>query len=293
MTAILIFVVLGFSQKSFSYNYLLLPFGSDGAVFRTALVSDPTSDFSVYYNPSFKFHSKLATFASSYLVGSSYGGILFSPAKDITAGVLFFSDGGQDEVNYEGIKIGTYSSTYLSLFASTPLPYTHRIGERVLVSGVTGKLLYQSIADRKSLAVAIDGGIYLPFNSRVKIGASVRNIGIEIKHFYEKNYFPPPVISIGGFVKLSEKLVFLLAGGLELNYGFIFDAGIRLSPVRMFQISAGYSLKGRELNTGANLDILNGLAGGFIFKVKDLKVSYSIMPMGELGLTHYVGIVYR
>ncbi len=293
MNALALLLILSFSQKSFSYNYLLLPFGSDGAVFRSALVADASSDFSAYYNPSFGFDAKVATFFSSYLVGTNYGGFLFSPNKDLTAGLLFFSDGGQDEVNYEGVKVGTYSSTYIALFAGRVLPYSYNFGDKKVVLGVLGKLLYQSIAEKKSLAFAFDGGAHLALSGKLTLGASLRNLGVEVKRFYEKRYFPPPVISAGGSFRVSKKLQVLFSMGVELNYGFILDTGIKITPLDLLTVEAGYSLKGRELNTGSNLDILNGLAGGFNLKVKNLEIGYSVMPMGELGLTHYIGVIYR
>ncbi|GEM_PF-6839822 len=291
MNTLILLLFLGFPGESFSYGYLLIPFGTDGAVFRSALVSDPSSDFSTYYNPSFGLNSRIATFFSSYLVGTKYGGILFTPSRDLTAGVLFFSSGEQDEVTYEGVKVGTYSSTYMALFAGKVLPLDY-FGKRA-ISGFSGKLLYQSIADRKSLAVAIDAGGHIPVNEKILIGASIRNLGVEVKRFYEKAYFPPPSISVGGRVRISGKFQLLFSTGFEVTYGPVFDAGLKVTPLDLLVVEAGYSLKGRELNTGSNLDILNGFATGITLKVKNLRVSYSVLPMGELGLTHYIGVVYR
>lgn len=292
MKLVLLLLTIGLSKADFGYNFVLLPFGVDGAVFKTSAISDSSSPSVSFYNPSFLSNFTFSSFVSSYLVRTGYGGVTYKPTENLQFGALFFTTGSIDKIDAEGVKIGTYSSNYIGIFARyIPEKTLSFMGQKVYI-GIGGKLLYQNIDDRSSLAVVFDAGGHMTPIKRVTLAFALTNLGYEIKPFEETRYYPPVTITTGMSFKASRKLNLLVSTGFEVDYGLIADFGVDFSPLRIFSIRAGYSFKGKDLNTGGPWDIVNGFSLGVKFKVRKIKFGYSVMPMGELGITHFVGVSF-
>ncbi len=292
MKLLLLLMSIGLSKNDFGYNFLLLPFGVDGAVFKTSVISNSNSPSVSFYNPSFISNSTFTSFVSSYLVNTGYGGITYRLAKNLQIGSLFFTTGSMDRIDEEGVITGTYSSNYITFFARYIPGKTFNFMGNTIYAGIGGKLLYQNIDDRNSLALAVDiGGHILPIK-RLTVAFALTNVGYEIKPFEEKRYLPPATIVVGASYEATQKLHLLFSGGYEIDYGLISDFGVDFSPIDILSVRAGYSLKGKDLNTGGTWDIINGFSFGVKFKVRKIKFGYSIVPMGELGLTHFVGVSF-
>ncbi len=292
MKLLLLLLTIGLSKNDFGYNFVLLPFGADGAVFKTSVISDSISPSVSFYNPSFLSNSTYSSFVSSYLVSTGYGGVTYRPTENLQFGALFFTTGSIDKIDSEGVKIGTYSSNYIGIFARYIPDQTLNFMEQKIHIGFGGKLLYQNIDDKNSLAVVMDAGGHFSPMKRVTFAFALTNLGYEIKPFEETRYYPPVTITAGMSFKAFDKLNLLVSTGFEADYGLIADLGVDFTPVKIFSLRAGYSLKGKDLNTGGTWDVINGFSLGVKFKVRKIKFAYSVVPMGELGITHFVGVSF-
>jgi len=290
MKLLIILTFLGFSKGDVGYNFLTLPYGYDGAVFRSAEVVNTSSPYADFYNPSIFPNTRASTFVSSYLVGIKYGGFSYAVEPDLRVGAFFITTGAIDKTNEEGIKVGTYSSNYIALFGRyRPIKDFEFYGYS-FKTGAGVKLIYQGIDKDNSIAVAADGGLHAKITNLITFGVSVTNLGYEIKPFVEKRYFLPLQVALGVSVTPTSKLKILASGGFELGYGAIFDVGADFSPIKPLSIRLGYALKGKDLNTGGTWDVFNGFSAGVAIFVKNISLGYTILPMGELGITHFIGV---
>jgi hypothetical protein len=210
------------------------------------------------------------------------------------AGVLYTSYGSFDERDDLGNTLGTFGANDLALV----LGYANAL-EGGLSYGANLKFIVSSIAGYSSTGIAADLGVlYAVPESRVTIGASLRNLGFQM----------------GTYAGVSEDLPVDLAVGasivprgipLLLNFGFhrlndpvdsfgdrfrSFTVGGEFTLSRVIQLRVGYDNAIRQDLKIASSSGLAGFSGGLGITVNEYRLDYALSSLGSVGSLHRVTI---
>jgi hypothetical protein len=178
---------------------------------------------------------------------------------------------------------GTFNANDSAYWLSYAYPITSKLS-----LGANMKYIHQSLSDTASTAYAADGGVLYDTGWQdVKVGASVQNVGSDVKFANESD--PLPVTGrIGASVPVLNKSLLLssdiilprdndpaLALGGEYT-GRLID-GLR------YAIRSGYQ-------TGSTVDGLSGISAGGGLTFGRVSFDFAWVPFGELGNTYRYAI---
>ncbi len=209
-------------------------------------------------------------------------------------GILYVNYGTFDETDDLGNRIGQFSANDLAV----QLGYSDAIHEN-LHWGASIKFIYSSIAGNSSTGLAADAGILYDIpDSRVTLGASVRNIGAQLASYLSTKESLPLDVVIGASVTPKGLPLLLNINFHKLNensgnFGDRFKAfsiGGEFTLSSVLQARVGYSNERRtELKTGTSSG-LAGFSGGIGITVKDYKLDYGLSSLGSIGSLHRITI---
>jgi len=262
------------------------------------VMNDPTG---IFYNPASlgtleKPAGSLGFF--KHLLDINSGSLAYSqPYEDIGYfgfGIVYVNYGSFDETDDLGNKLGTFGASDLAL----SLGYSNTIEEN-LYWGANAKFIYSSIAGSKSTGIAADLGIlYNIPDSRVTLGASVRNIGAQLSSYLSTKEKLPVDFAVGVSVvpkgiPLLLNLNFHKLNEESNNFGDRFKAfsiGGEFTLSKVLQARVGYANEHRqELKTGTSAG-LAGFSGGIGINVQEYKLDYGLSSMGSIGSLHRITI---
>jgi hypothetical protein len=153
--------------------------------------------------------------------------------------------------------------------------------------GTTAKVITAKISDASASAYAGDLGILYQPNKTVSIGAVAANLGTSLKLVDEADSLPAAGRLGASFhwspewdmtVETVYRKTGLLSGqaGVEWRYGNI------------FALRGGFnSSRTKELGLGA------GFSAGVGLFYLGQEFAYAYVPLGDLGQTHYLSLVFR
>ncbi|HXG00631.1 MAG TPA: type IX secretion system protein PorQ [Bacteroidota bacterium] len=263
-----------------------------------SIMNDPTT---IFYNPaalgtinraagSIGFFKHLLDINSGYVAYSQ-------PYEDLGyfgVGVLYMNYGSFTRTDDLGNTLGTFSANELAV----TLGYAGSSQEN-LYYGVNAKFIYSGIAEYSSTGLAVDLGVlYNIPDSRVTLGASLRNLGAQLQSYASTKESLPLDLVVG--VSVVPKGIPLL---LNLNFhklnedvaGFgdrfrAFSIGGEFTLSSVMQARVGYNNEQRqELKTGTSAG-LAGFSGGIGITVKEYKLDYAISLLGSIGSLHRITI---
>lgn len=167
-------------------DQLLIPVGARGIATGGALLANITGLESIYYNPAglditgsseamFSYMNYLADIKVSYFAAAANMGDLGS------LGLSFKSlDFGDIKETTAEMPDGT-GKTYSPAYFTAALTYSKIITDRISI-GTNLKLISESIMNTSATGFAIDFGVQYRFNRQLAIGASVKNIGSNMRY---------------------------------------------------------------------------------------------------------------
>lgn len=167
--------------------------------------------------------------------------------------------------------------------------YAKAFADGRLSGGFAGKFAEERIGDARARTLLFDAGLAAsPWEEGrlepLTLGLAVTNLGQAVR-FDRESEGVARAVSGGVGVKLLDDA---LAAGLDLRV-----LGGR-SPT--FHLGGEYWLR-RELALRAGLepqaDQGFGLSAGLGFRIGQAEINYAFSPMGDLGLTHHVGMILR
>lgn len=286
------------------YNFLRNDVGARAAAMAGSFVTmnnDPTAFF---YNP--------ASGASLEAPQASLG--FFKHVLDINAGHLaygqrvedvgFFSGGiifthygSFTETDERGTTLGTFSAADFALsfgFSDSPLEN--------LFYGVSAKFIYSGIGSYSSTALAADAGIlYTIPDSRLAIGASLRNLGTQMSSYAGVSEMLPLDLTVGASViprGLPLHLHINLHRLTESADNFAdrfrwFTVGGEFTLSSALRFRLGYDNGRRQdLKLGSSAG-LAGFSIGLGFAVSDYQIDYALSSLGEIGSLHRISLGAR
>jgi len=291
---------------------LLIPVGARGIATGGAFVSNLIGLESVYFNPAGlnRFNGSEAIFSyMNYIadVNISYFGAATNLGDMGSIGLTFKSlDFGDIPVTTAEFPDGT-GRTYSPSFLTVGLTYSKVITDRISV-GTNLKVISESIENTTATGFAIDFGVQYKFDSQISIGATLKNIGANMRYsgselqqttqingsnpgspngtfeivaeeFQIPSYFE---LSASYNINMDEQNNLLLGTTFVANNALedAMNFGLEYGFMNMFFVRGGYNLSMGEsdnsiygFSAGAGLDyqIGNGVGVTFDYAYRDVK----------------------
>lgn len=206
------------------------------------------------------------------------------PAYVIGAGVGSMTTGDIERGNKYGYTEGFYSSSDLALLFS----YARRLNTR-LAAGGNFKIIRERIESSAAQAFALDAGAVYEMSQKLKLGATLRNLGTGLT--LEKTPAPLPMsLRAGAALQFSRNL--LLTSDVSLP----FDDSLSLhfggeylypSPVKGVRLALRAGFKTSAMSY---LGAMSAVSLGFGAEAGAIGLDYALTPYGDLGMTHRLSL---
>ena len=167
--------------------------------------------------------------------------------------------------------------------------------------GGTARFVRESLSDAAANGAGLDLGIvYQQSGAPVKFGASIQNLGPQIK-FKDESFNLPALVRAGISLRLpknsslrwvpvksivSVETLKLFQGGDNSISGGI---EVPFMDERLF-FRMGYRYFIKKQTLGSEISLPSGFAFGLGFQVNAWNLDYALNSMGELGLTHRISL---
>jgi hypothetical protein len=284
-----------------TYDFLRNDVGARAAALAGSFVSVTEDATVLFYNPaalstldspqgSLGFFKHLLDINSGYL---SYSQSI-PEVGAVGGGIIFTNYGSFDETDDIGNTLGTFSANDLALVAG----FSSLLDEN-LFYGVNLKFIYSRIAGYSSTGLAGDVGILFRVpDSRVTLGASIRNIGAQLSSYLSTKEDLPLDVAIGASVVPRGLPLLLNLNFHKLNeevdtFGDRFRAfsiGGEFTLSRVLQLRFGYDNERRkELKIGTSAG-LAGFSGGLGITISEYTVDYALSSLGKVGSLHRISL---
>lgn len=244
----------------------------------TALADDVSA---LHYNPAGlagMLKKEAGITHTEYLLGSKFDFVGYAhPTKLGTfgLGLVRLDTGNQEARDVNRQAVGGFSAADSA--------YTFGFSRRMSVVslGANLKFLESKIGSDSASTFAMDFGAVRQVG-RFSMGLSVLNVGRGMKFIDQRDPLPL-TLSAGGAYRLGGALNLALDVRHEPNDRRT-DVGLgtEYAILPMFSLRAGYATMG-SITSARGSSPLNGLGGGFGFKLKNYKADYTFMPFGDLG----------
>ncbi len=292
---------VSFAANNTVYGFLRTDVSARAGALAGSYVTIMNDVTSIFYNPaglgtlekptgSLGFFKHLLDINSGYV---SYS----QPYQDLGyfgVGVQYMNYGTFDETDDLGNTIGQFNASDLAV----SLGYSNMIEEN-FYWGANAKFIYSSIAGSSSTGLAADLGIlyHIP-DSRITLGASMRNLGAQLSSYMSTRESLPLDLVVGVSVVPKGLPLLLNVNFHKLNddvqdFGKRFRAfsvGGEFTLSRVLQARIGYNNEQRiELKTGTSSG-LAGFSGGIGITVQEYKVDYALSSLGSIGSLHRITI---
>ncbi|MDR1722981.1 MAG: type IX secretion system protein PorQ [Tannerella sp.] len=298
-----------------AYDFLRLPASSRvnalGGHSVSLVENDPSLSF---HNPALlggEMDGKACLNYMNYVGGISVVSAIYTKAfgerSAWGAGATYINYGSMKETSTENVVLGTFSVQDIGLHAF----YEYDLSDRWR-GGLSLKALYSTLADYYSFGLAVDAGLsYFDAENDLAIGVALKNIGAQLKSYYEERQSVPWDLQIGMTRRLAHAPLRLSVTAMYLNRwkfdyventdiktddSFVTTAfkhlvlGLEFVPSDNFWLGVGFNPKRRmdmKLTSG------NGL-GGFSFgggvRVSRFDVSASIARFHPSAMSMMIGI---
>ena len=210
------------------------------------------------------------------------------------AGILYTSYGSVDERDELGNMLGTFGASDLAFVAG----YANTLDGNFSY-GANLKFVFSSLAGYSSTALALDLGVqYAVPDSRVTVGASVRNLGTQLSTYAGVREDLPVDVAVAGAVVPRGIPLLLNVGFHRLTdpadtFGERFRAftvGGEFTLSRVIQLRVGYDNAVRQdLKIGSSAG-LAGFSGGLGIAVGEYRLDYALSSLGKVGSLHRVTV---
>ncbi len=288
-------------EKNTTYAFLRLDNGARAAALAGSFVSITDDPVVIFYNPaglgtltstqaSFGFLKHLLDINSGY---AAYGQ-QFRDWGWFGIGVSYINYGSFPQTDEVNNRLGTFHANELALLAG----YSDLLYETVHY-GINLKLIYSSIADSRSAAVAVDiGAMYVVEAEQITIGASLLNVGRQVNAYIDTRESLPLDLKIGVSKRLEHLPLLLNLDFHRLNESAEnfatrfrdFSVGGEFTVTEAFKLRFGYSNeKRRDLKVGTSAGLAGFSLGGGLL-IDRYKIDYAFSSLGKVGALHRVTV---
>jgi len=162
--------------------------------------------------------------------------------------------------------------------------------------GGTLKVIYDQIDSSSSTAAMLDLGlIHHPASEKLKVGISLRNIGLQITRYTGSDY--------------KEKLPFTFATGMTYDFNprlmasldivkatgedIVAKAGVEYELTPAFDLRGGFRTNAGDGYNGGTFAFLSGLSLGVGWNWNNYRVDYGVSSYGDLGWINQISLSYE
>ena len=212
----------------------------------------------------------------------------------VGVGLQYLNYGQFDALDDVGEKTGTFSAGDFAM----SLSYARKTDNN-LSYGVNLKIIYSSIAENSSVALAGDAGLFYSMPEQmVNVGFSVLNIGSQLQSYYGYNENLPLDIKIGVSKSLEHLPLNLNFSFHHLNFSYdnfidrfkAFSIGGEFTLSQYVQLRVGYNNERRQdLELGSSAG-LAGFSIGLGALINKYHFDYAFSSYGNIGALHRVNI---
>ena len=282
------------------YDFLRNDASARSAAMAGASLTVPEDPNGIFYNPALLSTIDSLTPISitgfKHLLdinsGSLAGAKRFEGVGTVGAGILFNTYGSFERTDRNGNRIGEFGSQDLVLTVA----WSNELGEG-FSAGVGGKVIFSSIDEYSSTALALDGGLYFEDTaSNIQAGVALLHLGSQVSSFNDINEDLPLDLKIGVSHQLRG-LPLLLALNfnrlLEEADDFLgrfssFSVGGEFTISDPLRLRLGYNNRIRQdVSFGASKG-LGGISAGLGIIVDEYRFDYGFNSLAGLGGMHRI-----
>jgi tetratricopeptide (TPR) repeat protein len=158
-----------------------------------------------------------------------------------------------------------------------------------LSAGVSFKYLQSNLAGYKASAPMIDLGLLYPIVAgrlrNVKLAATIRNIGPDIKYDQSGSPLPRQMVLGAGWSGLGGNLVIDVDAISPKDQAAYFAAGLEYRVFELLRLRVGYN--------GVSNFVGSGITYGMGLQFTQWSLDYAYVPFGDLGNTNRVSVGVR
>lgn len=268
-------------------SFLELPIGARPAALGSAYSMLAEDAYAPTWNPAglaFLTENELAGMHVAYLESTSYEyGSFVHPlgnGRGIGASVQYFLPGTIAALDANGNSIGDFTGYY----ANYTLAYGQAIGQNLSL-GISGNFIQAKIADATGDAFAGTAGLLCRPNAQWRLAAVVANAGQKLTLLNAGDSLPL-VYRLGAAYHPIPSWTLALEGAQQQNGLSSLHTGVEYETPFGFTFRSGYNTeRTRQLSQVA------GLSFGVSMLVWKQDLSYTWLPMSDLGSTHLISLV--
>jgi len=156
--------------------------------------------------------------------------------------------------------------------------------------GASTKILYSSIEEYSSTAVAFDLGALVHLTeSRTDIGVTLANLGYQIDTYAGVREDLPLTLRIAGARKLEHlPLVLNATGHAELGGDLYLTGGGEFTVSDLLVVRAGYTTLSQDLKVSGSEDAIAGFSAGIGLSHESFRLDYAFQSQGAIGTVHRI-----
>ncbi|EQB62752.1 MAG: hypothetical protein RBG1_1C00001G0331 [candidate division Zixibacteria bacterium RBG-1] len=245
---------------------------------------------SLFYNPGGLAKIKDKTYLLSYSnyitdVQSGFVGLIYPMKNNRSVGVSFNYLNWGDIVETDSFNntLGTFTPTDIAFSISGATVVNPSFD-----AGATVKIIFEKISDYSTSALAVDlGGIYTAADGRTRFGATVLNLGKQMKSAGSRKESLPTLYKLGFSHHLKE-LPLVVAADLNKprDNNFYLNIGGEFVHFKNLLLRAGWSSNSGDIKDVSESGSLAGFGFGLGFLWKNYKLDYSYSSFADLGSVH-------
>jgi long-subunit fatty acid transport protein len=298
---IVFILTASFTFGQYTYDFLNVDMSARAASLGGSFVTNNDDVDVLFYNPagmSFLEKDPVSFSFVKHLMDINLFSLAYSTEFEnvgrFGSAIKYINYGSFDRADEFGNRTGEFNAGELAFI----LGYTNEFSENFYY-GANAKVIYSSIADESSSAIALDLGInYEIPNQKLNLAAAVLNLGTQLSSYIDTKEDLPLDVAIGISKRLENLPVRLSLDFHQLNKerdelyqhlkGFSLGAEFYLSEV--FSLRFGYDNEKRsDLKVGSSSGIA-GFNGGLGVKISEYVFNYGYSSMGTIGAMHRIGL---
>ncbi len=268
----------------------------------------------IFFNPAnlggYDVNREVSSTYMNYFDGYNGGSVVYQYKRGQNSNVALFgqflaSDEIQRTISGDNggyLEAGTFDNSDFIMGGT----YSYYFNEELNI-GVTGKFIQETIDDKSASALAFDIGIlHRPVNEKIRVGASIRNLGTQVSYFTDsENNEGMPIVYAGGIsyrtdlkgrdneADFTPSMLVSLDLSLPKGSDLVGLIGTEFQVHEQFLLRAGYKTSAGDYKNGGNNEIFSGFSTGVGFVRNNLMIDYALNSYGDLGFVNQVTLKYQ
>lgn len=270
-------------------SFLEIPTGAGPAAMGSAYSALATDAYAPTWNPGglgFVQSLQVATQYLSYLqtMNDEFVSAVYPLAigKALGFSAQYLGTGQIPETEVGGASSGNFSSDY-GVYA---LAYGQMLTDRLSL-GFSAKLVNAQISDVSANAYAVDFGSLYKFDNHFTLAATLTNLGTKLSFINEGDSLPLEFHMAGAY-QLNSQWLITMEGIYPQAGPASFRIGGQWRPLEAVSLRAGYRTDNLQ-----QLSPLAGFSTGIGIHVWGQELAYAWVPLGALGDTQYISLVFK